>query len=80
MLKPFDLEAYMNRRCLCGLLRKEHAHMFLGDRLRVMAVGNLACLGFTDEIEKDLGGNPWHNPLLRPLIERSLQVEPAPAD
>ena len=76
MEKPFDLEAYMNRRCTCGMLRKEHCHMYAEDgHVSVKAVVNSACRGFTDEIEKDLGGSPWHNPLLRPLIERQLQAE-----
>ncbi len=78
--ETFDLEAYMDRRCVCGTLRKEHAHMIVGGQLSVRAVGNLQCTGFTDEIEKQLGGSPWHNPLLRPLIERQLQAEPMPLD
>lgn len=67
----FDLEQYMNRLCVCGLPRKDHAHAHVDNVLCVIVPHEPSrCHGFLDEIENRLGGNPWHNPLLRPLIEK----------
>lgn len=72
---------YMNLRCLCGLLRKEHAHSYADyilpgtdnvlnphpTDLRVVGVMN-DCRAFTWEMERELTGNPLANEHLRPLM------------
>lgn len=72
---------YMNRRCVCGELRKDHAHhheWVNADgtlktnpdmrKVRVLAVTNGECTGFLDEIELELGGYPPTNKHLGPLM------------
>lgn len=58
-----DVQEYMNRRCMCGATRAEHAHVVnnltdLGDNtnFRVVAITNNHCRGFTDEIEREFVG------------------------
>lgn len=70
---------YMNLRCLCGLLRREHVHSYddavlPGEilnphpvKLRVIGFGT-ECMAFTWEMERELGGNPLANKHLRPLM------------
>ena len=79
MTDPLTVAEYMNLRCLCGLLRRHHAHSYAdallpGDiwnphpvDLRVVGVGN-DCNAFTWEFERELTGNPLANKHLRPLM------------
>jgi hypothetical protein len=71
--KPFDVDAYMKRRCMCGAPRSQHAHFHTNDgSLQILAVQRASCTGFKDEIEFELGGNPLDNAHLGPLIREKL--------
>jgi hypothetical protein len=77
------LRQYMERYCVCGRPRREHAHFYqhawkagansdLGNwatGLQVLAVTG-SCGGFLDAIELRLGGKPMENPLLSALYGR----------
>ena len=79
MAESMTVAEYMNLRCLCGLLRCEHAHgyddlLLPGDilnphpvKLRVVGI-QTDCTAFTWEIERELGGNPLANKHLRSLM------------
>lgn len=80
-----NIAEYMNRRCLCGLPRSEHAHFHeavrgeggvirLGYDFVVRSVSNPHCKGFVDEIERELGGNPAQNPHLGPLVSEQVRA------
>jgi hypothetical protein len=70
---------YMELRCICGALRREHCHSYddlvLSDgrlnphptQLRVIGV-TTDCKAFLWEMERELGGNPSQNKHLGPLM------------
>lgn len=71
---------YMKRRCVCGRLREEHAHVkqpFEGRLLlRVLPLtAGPPCAGFLDEFELELQGNPEENVHLAPLVEEAVEEE-----
>jgi hypothetical protein len=71
---------YMTRVCRCGKPRSEHAHAWTQrgaewadpssrDPKDLHVVGmTVACEGFLDAIELELGGMPLANKHLRPLM------------
>ena len=69
MSDDFSIRDYMARKCVCGLSRALHAHVYQ-PHLVVLAVPNPGrrCQGFLDEIELRLGGCPATNELLEPLV------------
>lgn len=79
-----NIRQYMDRRCICGRSRAEHAHMHerLSDGttlLRVLpvpATSERPCGGYLDAIELELGGCPTENQLLAPLVRERLGESP----
>jgi hypothetical protein len=78
-----DIREYMQRVCLCGQPRSEHAHFHvpqhtlagelrIGSSFVVRSVTNPACTGFVDAIERELGSCPLENPHLEPLVREQL--------
>lgn len=72
-----NVRQYMERRCICGALRREHVHFrevmpskdggegVATGRFQVLPVADHDdCRGFVDEIELSLSGNPATNALL----------------
>jgi hypothetical protein len=72
------IDQYMSRPCLCGRPRGAHVHSFPATRVAV--AGDMAglrvvtldgdCLGFVDEIERELGGDPRTNRHLSEILRR----------
>lgn len=71
-MSDFDLDAYMDRPCICGAPRHEHTHTREHGRLVVRARHIASCSGFVDMIENHLGGYASENPLLARQLERQL--------
>mgnify|MGYP001565846341 CR=1 FL=1 len=74
-----NVREYMQRRCVCGRPRAEHAHFsnpLAQAGFTVRCATRLACTGFVDEFELELSGNPALNPLLAPLVREQLEALP----
>jgi hypothetical protein len=79
ILSMLTIAEYMELRCLCGRLRREHAHSYDDvllpgnvlnphpSDLHVVGIQN-DCRAFTWEMERELSGNPCTNKHLRPLM------------
>ncbi len=72
------IDQYMRRPCLCGRPRGAHVHSFPAGRVAIP--GDMSglhvvtldgdCLGFVDEIERELGGDPRTNKHLSEILRR----------
>lgn len=69
-MTAFNLDAYMDRPCVCGAPRHEHCHTRERGRLVVRARHIASCMGFLDVIENQLGGYASENPLLARQLKR----------
>lgn len=72
-----NVREYMERRCVCGRPRAEHAHFqspLTVAGFAVRCATRLTCSGFMDEFELELGGNPALNPHLAPLVREQLET------
>lgn len=69
-----DLLEYMERRCICGRLRKEHRHYRNAEgQLRVLPVSSPRhCPGFIDELEIEVLESGGRAPL--PIGERPVEA------
>jgi len=65
------LAEYMTLKCICGNPRSLHAHAHTPDgELHVVGIMTY-CRAFTWEMERELGGNPFENKHLAPLMGES---------